>query len=114
MNLIPNRMFNTIQVHVIDHSLDEIGIPDQNLLVLPGDVSIVLRRNVLGFAVDDDQMKTVAQSLPSIPGEDDTDDFIDRVRHRFQVKLKEIMKMPRHFITNDKIWPPYPGFILKK
>jgi hypothetical protein len=75
-------------------------------------VSIALRRNVLRFTVDVNQMKAVAQLLPSLPGEDETGDFVDRMLRRFQGKVKEIAKMPEHFITNDKIWPPYPVFIL--
>ncbi len=102
-----------IQVHANDHSQEEIGVPNQDLLVLPGDVSIALRRSVLGFTVDEDQMKAVAQFLPPLPDEDESQDFVGRMLRRFQGKVKEIAKIPEHFILNDKIWPPYPGFILK-
>ncbi len=102
---IVNLIRNIYHTHDGNHTVEEIGVQDQTLIVLPGNASIVLRRRRLGFTIDDDQMRTAAQSLLPLPDEEAFESDFDRLHYRFQCMDYQFAKMPQHFVLNDKIWP---------
>jgi hypothetical protein len=103
------------QIHGANHSTEEIGVPDKNLIFTIPDAAVnVLRRMALRLKVDDNQMKLAALSLPSHPDEENIGSYIDRLRRRIDAKLTEVNKMPQHFILDDTLWPKQSYIIQMK
>ncbi len=99
---------------MFNHTPDEIGIPANDLLNVPAEAAIVLRRMVLGDnSIDEDTKQFTARFLPVHPEEIDGTQESDRLRTRLYAKVQELHGLPQHFILNDRLWPRQPHSIQK-
>ncbi len=81
-------------------------MPDSDLLAVPAEAAVVLRRMVLcDSTVDEDLKQQTARFLPVHPDELAGMEESDRLRLRIDAKVLELGNMPQHFILNDRIWP---------
>ncbi len=84
-----------------------IGVADCAWFNVPGDAALELRKKALGSNIDNDRKFIIAGSLPPLAGECPTESFESRMTKRFDKKVFELMQVPRHFILQECLWPPY-------
>ncbi len=91
-----------------NHTSDTIGVADSSWFKVPHDASLGLRKLVIGLELDRDQKLTIAVHLPPLSDESPTASFEARLEKRVDQQIRELSKIPRHFVLYERMWPQFP------